>query len=66
MIENIWEHKFIGLVPDEKNIEKIILKKLHKLIESQNMRSTLSDRGRKTIDGLGCFRISDELKNILR
>lgn len=66
LIESIWEHKYIGLVNEDTNIEKVILKKVTKLIESYNMRSALFEKGKKAVDGLGAQRIANILKNIIK
>jgi spore coat polysaccharide biosynthesis predicted glycosyltransferase SpsG len=65
-IEKIWEQKYIGMVIEEDGFENIILKKVNKLLESYTMRSTLSDRGIKALDGKGPLRVANELKKIIK
>jgi spore coat polysaccharide biosynthesis predicted glycosyltransferase SpsG len=65
-IQSIWEQKYIGLVMEEEGYENIILKKVNKLIESYTMRNTLSERGRKALDGKGALRVANELKKIIK
>lgn len=66
LIESIWNHKYIGLVNEDTNIDKIVLKKVNKLIESYSMRATLIEKGSKTIDGLGAERVVEILKTIIK
>jgi spore coat polysaccharide biosynthesis predicted glycosyltransferase SpsG len=65
-IQSIWAQKYIGLVTEEEGYENIILKKVNKLLESYTMRNTLSERGRKALDGKGALRVANELKKIIK
>jgi spore coat polysaccharide biosynthesis predicted glycosyltransferase SpsG len=66
MIESIWAHKYIGLVAEEEFFETLLLKKVLKLMDSYNMRSTLHEKGKKAIDGKGSFRVATELKRLIK
>jgi spore coat polysaccharide biosynthesis predicted glycosyltransferase SpsG len=68
LIENIWRHKYIGLANEETDtsIDKVILKKVNKLISSYSMRETLMNRGKKTLDCHGAQRVADILKTIIK
>lgn len=65
-IEQIWEHKYIGLVIEEQDFKSVLLKKINKLFESYNMRSTLREKGQKALDGKGAYRVANKLKKIIR